>query len=51
MNTETRTAASLPAIVNAPSEDDVVVTWPDPSPLQDWWAEVMSGKAAGADAA
>ncbi|WP_019926035.1 hypothetical protein [Nocardia sp. BMG111209] len=51
MNNETRTTASLSAIVTTPSEDDVVVNWPDPSPLQDWWAEVMSGKAAGADAA
>lgn len=25
--------------------DDVEVIWPDPSPLQDWWSEIMTPAA------
>ncbi|MCX4092950.1 hypothetical protein [Nocardia sp. alder85J] len=31
--------------MTTPRADELVVNWPDPSPLHDWWAEVMTGKA------
>ena len=30
-----------------PGEQNPVVYWPDPSPLDAWWSEVMAGGEAG----
>jgi hypothetical protein len=52
VNIERPAATSVPARATAFAEDETAVQWPDPSPLQDWWADVMSGKfTAAADAA
>jgi hypothetical protein len=30
-----------------PAEQNPVVYWPDPSPLDAWWSEILSGRDAG----
>ncbi|WP_433713977.1 hypothetical protein ACQP2U_07335 [Nocardia sp. CA-084685] len=41
MNTETPTSTSTSTPRNGHDAD--TVQWPDPSPLQEWWTEVMEG--------
>ncbi|MET8796394.1 hypothetical protein ABZV91_08040 [Nocardia sp. NPDC004568] len=36
-------AASATTGESSPTQHAVDVQWPDPSPLQSWWTEVMDG--------
>ncbi|MFC4376110.1 hypothetical protein ACFO5K_18600 [Nocardia halotolerans] len=42
MHTELRTRPET-GTADLPSPAETTVRWPDPSPLQDWWTEVMDG--------
>ncbi|MCX4092430.1 hypothetical protein [Nocardia sp. alder85J] len=42
MNVETLSAATVTVVATTADDDrPVVVRWPDPSPLEDWWTQVM----------
>ncbi|RDI68091.1 hypothetical protein [Nocardia pseudobrasiliensis] len=45
MNVATTSGPTPPA-----EEDTPILQWPDPSPLQHWWTEVMDGALTPAPA-
>ncbi|WP_019928961.1 hypothetical protein [Nocardia sp. BMG111209] len=44
MNTDQATTGSdRHTLIGIPETGTPVVSWPDPSPLEHWWTEVMDG--------